>query len=117
MLDLAEISNVREMPAPARPARPITDLAKIFGQFAQLQHQFSEQVCALESSVGQQRQELASDLPELKKKINWLIRQDEGVRERFANNEAQIAAINAQWKSTLDQLIDLLVKARASSAT
>jgi hypothetical protein len=51
----------------------------------------------------------------MKKKIAWLVRQDEGVRERFAQNEAEIAAMNAQWKSTLDQLIGLLVKVRASA--
>ena len=115
MFDLAERDNVREMPAPARAMRPITDLAKIFGQFAQLQQQFSEQVCALEESVGAQRQQLIAQLPELKKQINWLIRQDEGVRERFAQNEAEIAALNSHWKSTLDQLIELLMKARAET--
>jgi len=115
MFDLAEKDNVREMPAPSRAARPITDLAKIFGQFAQLQHQFGEQVCALEESVGQQRQQLIAQLPDLKKQISWLIRQDEGVRERFAQNEAEIAALNSQWKSTLDQLIELLLKARGTA--
>ena len=78
MLDLAENDNLRQMPAPARAARPITDLAKVFAQFAQLQHQFGEQVCALEESVGQERKQPAAQLPELKKQIGWLISRTKG---------------------------------------
>src|SRR4051794_33436503 len=111
--------NLREMPAPMRAPRPITDLAKIFGQFALLQHQFGEQVCALEESVGQQRETLAADGAEMKKKIAWLSRQGESVQERIARVEAEVRTLTeatAEWSGTLDQMIALLVKVRSSAA-
>jgi septal ring factor EnvC (AmiA/AmiB activator) len=126
--DRTEPGNLREMPS--RP-RPVTNLGRIFGQFTQLQQQLGEQVCALEESVGSQRESLAADLPELRQKINHLIaglhdqaRNDEEIRERLSRNETDVAALqtqvralagaNAQWRSTVDQFIELLVKARAA---
>src|SRR6478609_9399636 len=109
--------NIREMPGTVRSPRAVTNLAKVFGQFAHLQHQVGEQVCALEESVGQQRQEFAADLAEMKRQIHWLIRQDENMQARMARNEADIRALsedNAQWTGTLDQIIELLVKARGN---
>src|SRR4051794_13006585 len=60
-------------PPSQREARPVTNLGKVFGQFAGLQQQIAEQVVSLEESVHHQRQDIASalaELPELRERIN-----------------------------------------------
>src|SRR5579859_1216639 len=90
-------------PPPHRESRPVTNLGKVFGQFAELQQQIAEQVVALEDSVHHQRQDIASavaQLPELRERINWLIasfyeqsKKDESVRERLNRHDATLAAL------------------------
>src|SRR5947209_6978551 len=63
-------------PPTYREPRPVTNLGKVFGQFAELQQQISEQVGALEDSVHNQRQDMASavaPLRELREALNWVI--------------------------------------------
>jgi cytochrome P450 len=59
-----------------RDTRSVTNLAKVFGQFAELQQQIAEQVISLEDSIYHQRRDIASamaQLPELRERIDWLI--------------------------------------------
>jgi septal ring factor EnvC (AmiA/AmiB activator) len=122
--------------APAsRAARPVTNLAKVFGQFAEVQQQVAEQVMALEESFNEERQEVAAaaaQLPELRERINWLIasfyeqsQQNAGMEERLKRQSQELAAVQAamqsmceaqrQWQSTVDQIIDVLIRARSAS--
>ena len=125
---------------PASPRPPQKDLARVgahltsvVGQFVEIQQQVAEQVVALEDSVRQQRADLAlaaAQLPELKERVNWLIashyeqsKNDESVRERLNRQETGLCTIaeavrwlcegQAQWKSTLDGLIEVLVRAKS----
>jgi hypothetical protein len=55
--------------------RSITNLGKVFGQFAELQQQIAEQVVSPEDSVYHQRQDIASamaQLPELRERIKGM---------------------------------------------
>jgi hypothetical protein len=117
-----------------RPARPITNLARVFGQFAEVQQQVAEQVIALEESLNQERQDaaaVAAELPELKERINWLIagyyeqaQVNARVEERINRQHEDLAAVAAtvqslcdsqnQWQGTVDQLIQVLLRARPS---
>jgi uncharacterized coiled-coil DUF342 family protein len=87
LVRVADTTRAREAPPEAReisilprPAqgpdpRPVTNLGKVFGQFADLHHRIAEQVIALEQSTIEQRQEIAkalAQLPELRDRINWL---------------------------------------------
>jgi chromosome segregation ATPase len=125
------------MNAPAeRESRPVTNLGKVFGQFAELQQQIAEQVVSLEESVHHQRQDLASavaQLPELRERINWLIasfneqsKEDESIRERLNRHETTLSAltestrtiqeIQGRWQAAIDEVIASLLKARAMLA-
>jgi septal ring factor EnvC (AmiA/AmiB activator) len=117
----------------ARDPRPVTGLAKVFGQFTELQHQISGQVSELENSIEEQRQEVSSalsQLPEMRERINWLIssfweqsKKDDVAREQLARHDASLqtleetvhslCAAQAQWKSALEEVIDILLRARA----
>src|SRR5579872_5023933 len=87
---------------PNRAARPVTNLAKVFGQFAEVQHQVTEQVLALEESVGQEREVLAAtvaQIPDIKERINWLIssfyelgQKDVAIEQRISRQDVEIAA-------------------------
>jgi len=97
-----------------------------------MQHLVGDQVIALEESVeqqGQQLTELAGQLPDMKERINWLIatfyeedRKDEAIRERLTRQEANLATVadavrnlceaQAQWKHTMDQLLEILGSAQ-----
>ena len=114
-----------------KDGRPVTNLASVFGRFAEMQHLVGDQVIALEDSVQQQGQQLAeisSQLPDIKERINWLIasyyeenRESQGTLERLARQEAGLATLatavrglceaQAQWKQTLDQLLQILSSA------
>ena len=116
-----------------KEGRPVTSLATVFSRFADMQHQVGEQVIALEESVEQQGQQLAevsAQLPDMKERINWLIatyyeedRETQSIRERLARQEAGLTTLTeavrglceaqAQWKQTLDQLIDILSRGQA----
>jgi regulator of replication initiation timing len=116
-----------------REGRPVTNLASIFGRFAEMQHLVGDQVIALEDSVQQQGQQLAdvsAQLPDMKERINWLIasyyeddRESQSVRERLTRQEAGLATLTAavrglceaqaQWKQTLDQLLQILGRAQS----
>jgi hypothetical protein len=141
--------------APSRAVRPVTNLAKVFGQFAEVQHQVTEQVLALEESVGQEREMLAAtvaQLPDLKERINWLIssfyelgqkdaaldqrlnqqdvrageleERDIALEQRIDRQDVQLATVAAnvqalldgqrRWDSTMDQLIEVLLRARGA---
>src|SRR4051812_34018429 len=109
------------MPAPARDTRSITNLGKVFGQFSELQQQITEQVGALEDGVHHQKQDIAAvmaQLPEIRERIDWLIagfyeqsKKDESVRERLAQQQANIDSLantvkalhtaQLQWKGAL----------------
>jgi predicted nuclease with TOPRIM domain len=111
----------------------VTSLATVFGRFAEMQHLVGDQVIALEESVehqGQQLAEVADQLPDMKERINWLIatfyeedRKEEAIRERLNRQEAGLAAVTeavrslceaqAQWKHTLDQLLEILGRAQS----
>jgi uncharacterized coiled-coil DUF342 family protein len=127
--------SVQQPPAyPSRDARPVTNLGKVFGQFAELQQQIAEQVVALEDSVHHQKQDLAmavSELPELRERINWLVasfyeqsKKDEGVRERISRHDSEIENLNetvramrdqqARWEGALDEMIESLKRVRAA---
>jgi septal ring factor EnvC (AmiA/AmiB activator) len=121
-------------PRMAQRERPVTSLAAVFGRFADVQHQVGDQVIALEDSVQQQGQQLAdvaAQLPDMKERINWLIasyyeddRQSQGLRDRLARQEAGLATLTeavrglceaqAQWKQTMDQLLQILGRAQGA---
>jgi uncharacterized coiled-coil DUF342 family protein len=119
---------------PAREARPITNLGKVFGQFAELQQQIAEQVVTLEDSVHHQKQDLAAamaQLPELRERINWLIasfyeqsKKDESVRDRLSRHDASLESLTEtvrilaeqqnRWQIAFDEVIGSLVRAKAA---
>jgi uncharacterized coiled-coil DUF342 family protein len=121
--------------APPHRERPVTDLGKVFGQFAELQQQIAEQVVSLEDSVHQQRQDLAvamSQLPEIRERINWLIasfyeqsQKDESVRETLNRHDAALSTLTeavraihqaqTQWQSAIEDLLGSLTRVKASS--
>jgi septal ring factor EnvC (AmiA/AmiB activator) len=123
-------------PPSSREPRPVTNLGKVFGQFAELQQQIAEQVVSLEDSVHHQRQDIASavaQLPELRERINWLIasfyeqsKKDESVRERLNRHDATLAALleasrtmqetQGRWQSAIDEVVTSLLKAKAMLA-
>ncbi len=127
---LALISN----PA-SRSPRTVTNLAKVFGQFADVQQQVAEQVLILEETLSQQRQETAvaaAQLPELKERINWLIagfyeqsQHNAVIEERCNQQRDDLAKVTAtvqtlcetqhHWLGAIDQLIDVLVRARGQA--
>jgi uncharacterized coiled-coil DUF342 family protein len=120
------------MALPAQRERSITNLGKVFGQFAELQQQMAEQVVALEDSVYQQRQDLAaaiSELPEIRERINWLIasffeqnKKDELMREKLNRHDATLATLveavrsiheaQTQWQSAMEDILGSLVRAK-----
>jgi hypothetical protein len=122
--------------APQKEARPVTNLASVFGRFAEMQNLVGDQVIALEESFvqqGQQLNEVAVQLPDMKERINWLIasyyeedRDRQGLSERLARQEAGLAALTtavrglcetqAQWRQTLDQLLQVLGRAQSAPA-
>jgi uncharacterized coiled-coil DUF342 family protein len=131
------VKKLAVLPAPTNPlreARPVTNLGKVFGQFAELQQQIAEQVVALEDSVHHQRQDLATamaQLPELRERVNWLIasfyeqsKKDESVRERLSRHDAAIAELTEtvramgaermRWQTAFDEVIESLVRARTA---
>ena len=121
---------------PARDSRPVTNLGKVFGQFAELQQQIAEQVGALEDSVHLQKQDVATamaQLPELRERINWLIasfyeqsKKDESVRERLTRHDTAIEGLadnvrvmneqQERWMTALDEVIGSLVRAKNALA-
>jgi hypothetical protein len=98
-----------------------------------MQQLVGDQVVALEESVQQQGLQLAdaaAQLPDMKERINWLIasyyeddRQSEAIRNRLNRQEAGLATLTdavrslceaqAQWKHTLDQLLEILGRAQS----
>ena len=118
----------------SKEGRPVTNLATVFGRFAEMQQMVGDQVIALEELMDQQAQqvaEVAAQLPDMKERINWLIasyyedeRKSQNFRERLARQEAGLETLTAavrglcetqaQWKQTFEQL--LLVLGRAQSA-
>lgn len=127
------------LPPPAhttreRDPRPVTNLGRVFGQFAELQQQIAEQVVALEDSVQNQKHDLAtaiSQLPELRERINWLIasfyeqsKKDESVRDRLSRHDSAIEVLaesvramhdqQSRWTAALDEVIASLLRAKAS---
>jgi septal ring factor EnvC (AmiA/AmiB activator) len=119
------------VPTPSRE-RPVANLGKVFGQFAELQQQIAEQVIALEDSVTEQRQDLAlaiAQLPEIRERINWLIanfcersKQDDSFREKVERHDATLAALvdavktihqaQSQWQAAMEELLSGLMRAR-----
>ena len=136
----AEAPGIRKLavlPAPSYAIprdRPVTNLGKVFGQFAELQQQIAEQVVTLEDSVQNQKADIAAamaQLPELRERINWLIasfyeqsKKDETVRDRLSRHDAAletvlatVKTIEAQQKTLLsafDEMFNGLVRARAA---
>jgi hypothetical protein len=124
-------------PPPHREPRPVTNLGRVFGQFAELQQQIAEQVVALEDSVNHQRQDIAStvsQMPELRERINWLIasfyeqsKKDETVRERLNRHETTLSTLvesarsmqeaQTRWQAAIDEGVNSLLRARAMLAT
>jgi uncharacterized coiled-coil DUF342 family protein len=125
------------LPPPAhanRDARPVTNLGKVFGQFAELQQQIAEQVIALEDSVHSQKQDVTAaiaQLPELRERINWLIasfyeqsKKDESTRDRLDRHDVRLESLEAtirslqaqqnQWEVVFDEVIASLVRAKAA---
>jgi uncharacterized coiled-coil DUF342 family protein len=120
---------------PARE-RPVANLGRVFGQFAELQQQLAEQVVALKDSVSQQRQDLAlaiSQLPEIRERIDWLIasvaeqsKKDESIREKLDSHDATLATLvkavkaihqaQAQWRAAMEDLLASLMRARGVPA-
>jgi septal ring factor EnvC (AmiA/AmiB activator) len=118
---------------PNREPRPVTNLGKVFGQFAELQQQIGEQVSALEDSVVQQKQDLATaqaQLPELRERINWLIasfyeqkKNDESLRDTLNRHDATLESLadlvvrmqqqQTQWATALDEVIASLIRAKS----
>jgi hypothetical protein len=119
--------------AAQRESRPVTNLAAVFGRFAEMQQLVGDQVLGLEDQVSQQGQQLVditNQLPDMKERINWLIasyyeddRQSQAIRERLDRQEAGLATLTeavrglceaqAQWKQTMDQLLQILGRAQA----
>jgi hypothetical protein len=143
--DLAEAPDATAMrqrllvispPASRSPQRerPVTSLGSVFGKFAEMQHQVADQVIVLEDAMEQQGQQLAdvaSQLPDMKERINWLIatyyeesRQSRSIHERLARQEAGLATLTdavrglceaqAQWKDTIGQLLQVLGRPQAA---
>jgi uncharacterized coiled-coil DUF342 family protein len=131
------VKKLAILPAPSHPpreSRPVTNLGRVFGQFAELQQQIAEQVVALEDSVHHQKQDLAAamaQLPELRERINWLIasfyeqsKKDESVRDRLAKHETSLESLTetvramreqqTRWQSAFDEVIASLVRAKAA---
>jgi chromosome segregation ATPase len=131
------VKRIAILPAPANPqrdSRPITNLGKVFGQFAELQQQIGEQVGALEESVHHQKQDLAAamaQLPELRERINWLIasfyeqsKNDETLRDRLGRSETALEGLtetvrllndqHARWEAALDEVIASLMRAKSA---
>lgn len=136
--DQATLTGPKKLAIMAPPAyreRPVTNLGKVFGQFAELQQQIAEQVVALEDSVHQQRQDLAatiSQLPDIRERINWLIasfyeqsKKDESVREKLTRQDATLAALveavrsihqaQTQWQAAMEEILSGLTKAKAAA--
>jgi len=137
-----EVGAVRKLailPAPAHPpreSRPVTNLGKVFGQFADLQQQIVEQVVALEDSVTSQKHEIAAamaQLPELRERVNWLIagfyeqgKKDELVRDRLSRHDTAIEGLldtvrvmreqQAGWLAACDDVITSLTRAKQALA-
>jgi len=113
----------------------LTNLSKVFGQFAELQQQIATQVAELEASFRGQREEFSSALdqmPEIRDRINWLIanlydqaNKEEAVSERLAAQEIAVASLErtvrglvettSRWNATMDEVIDALVRARSAT--
>lgn len=133
------IRKLAILPPPAhttreRDPRPVTNLGRVFGQFAELQQQIAEQVVALEDSVQNQKHDLATamaQLPELRERINWLIasfyeqsKKDESVRDRLSRHDSAIEVLaqsvramheqQTRWTSALDEVIASLLRAKAA---
>lgn len=122
------------MNPPPHRERPVTNLGKVFGQFAELQQQIAEQVVALEDSVYQQRQDLAvamSQLPDIRERINWLIasfyeqsKKDESVREKLNRHDVTLATLaeavrsihqaQTQWQAAMEDILGSLMRAQAA---
>jgi chromosome segregation ATPase len=135
-MDVAVGRKLTILPPPVqhREPRPVTNLGKVFGQFAELQQQIAEQVVALEDSVHHQKQDIATaqaQLPELRERINWLIasfyeqsKKDESVRDRLSRHDVSIESLagtvrnmqhaQSQWGAALDDVIASLVRAKAA---
>ena len=133
--DLGPVAGPKKLAIMAPPPhreRPVTNLGKVFGQFAELQQQITEQVVALEDSVSQQRQDLAlamSQMPDIRERINWLIasfyeqsKKDESVRERLRRHDATLAALaeavrgihqaQSQWQASMEEILGGLMRAK-----
>jgi uncharacterized coiled-coil DUF342 family protein len=133
----AGITKLTVLPPPPhanRDSRPVTNLGKVFGQFAELQQQIAEQVSALEDSVHSQKQDVATavaQLPELRERINWLIasfyeqsKKDESTRDRLDHHDVRLESLEAtirtlqsqqnQWEAVFDEVIASLVRAKAA---
>jgi septal ring factor EnvC (AmiA/AmiB activator) len=133
------VKRLTILPPPAhtprdRDPRPITNLGRVFGQFAELQQQIAEQVVALEDSVQNQKQDIAAtvaQLPELRERINWLIatfyeqsKKDESVRDRLNRHDSAIEVLaesvramhdqQSRWAAALDEVIASLVRAKTA---
>ena len=126
--------RVAVIPMPNRE-RPVANLGRVFGQFAELQQQIADQVIALEDSVSQQRQDLAlaiAQLPEIRERINWLIanfyersKQEDSLREKVERHDATLAAVveavktihqaQSQWQAAMEDLIAGLMRARTAT--
>jgi len=118
-----------------RTPRPVTNLAKVFGQFAEAQHQVIEQVMALEETLDEERQGTSAalaQLPELKERINWLIasfyeqsQHAAGMEERLNRQTQELDAMKTtmqamsdaqqHWQANMDQLIDSLLRFRSAT--
>jgi hypothetical protein len=133
------VKRLTILPAPVhtprdRDPRPVTNLGRVFGQFAELQQQIAEQVVALEDSVYNQKQDIAAtvaQLPELRERINWLIatfyeqsKKDESVRDRLTRHDSAIEVLaesvramheqQSRWAAALDEVIGSLVRAKTA---
>jgi len=133
------VKKLAILPPPAhttreRDPRPVTNLGRVFGQFAELQQQIAEQVVALEDSVQNQKLDIAAamgQLPELRERINWLIasfyeqsKKDESVRDRLSRHDSAIEVLagsvramhdqQTRWAAALDEVITSLTRARAA---
>jgi len=136
--ELAEPAGSKKLAIMAPPShreRPVTNLGKVFGQFAELQQQMAEQVVALEDSVQDQRQDLAlamSQMPDIRERINWLIasfdeqsRKDESIREKLGRHDATLATLveavrgihqaQRQWQSAIEDILGILSRAKGAS--
>ncbi|HTX38193.1 MAG TPA: hypothetical protein VME43_24350 [Bryobacteraceae bacterium] len=115
------------------PGKPAVNLSSLFIQLVELQQRFGAQILTLEQGIQQQRRELVTTLgrlPEMTKKINWLIagfyeqgRKEATLRERVGRQEAAMLEVSksvrslcetqARWKDIRDQLADVLAQARS----